>query len=59
MVRNKEEEMEKQKLLNTYVNNVNMEETLSAIENMVESGEKKYVVAINVDVVMKIEDDYR
>ena len=33
--------MEKQKLLNTYVNNVNMEETLSAIENMVESGEKK------------------
>lgn len=49
--------MEKQKLLNTYVNNVNMEETLSAIENMVESGEKKYVVAINVDVVMKIEDD--
>lgn len=49
--------MKKQKLLNTYVNNVNMEETLSAIENMVESGEKKYVVAINVDVVMKIEDD--
>lgn len=32
--------MEKQKLLNTYVNNVNMEETLSAIENMVESGKK-------------------
>ena len=42
--------MKKQKLLNTYVNNVDMNETLSAIENMIESGEKKYVVAINVDV---------
>lgn len=49
--------MEKQKLLNTYVNNVDMNETLSAIDNMIESGEKKYVVAINVDVVMKIEND--
>ena len=32
--------MEKQKLLNTYVNNVDMNETLSAIDNMIESGEK-------------------
>ena len=49
--------MEKQKLLNTYVNNVDMIETLLAIDNMIESAEKKYVVAINVDVVMKIEKD--
>ena len=49
--------MKKQKLLNTYVNNVDMDETLSAIDKMVENGEKKYIVAINVDVVMKIEND--
>lgn len=49
--------MEKQKLLNTYVNNVDMSETLLAIDNMIESAEKKYVVSINVDVVMKIEKD--
>lgn len=45
--------MKKQKLLNTYVNNVSMEETISAINSMIETGEKRYIVAINVDVVMK------
>lgn len=49
--------MEKQPLLNTYVNNVNMEETISAIEAMIAGDKKSYVVAINVDVVMKIEND--
>lgn len=49
--------MEKQPLLNTYVNNVDMDETLSSIDKMILSGEKSYVVAINVDVVMKIEAD--
>jgi N-acetylglucosaminyldiphosphoundecaprenol N-acetyl-beta-D-mannosaminyltransferase len=49
--------MKKQKLLNTYVNNVSMEETISAINSMIETGEKRYIVAINVDVVMKIEKD--
>lgn len=49
--------MEKQPLLNTYVNNVDMNEALSAIDEMIASGKKSYVVAINVDVVMKIEDD--
>lgn len=49
--------MKKQKLLNTYVNNVDMDETLSAIFKMVENSEKKYIVAINVDVVIKIEND--
>ena len=33
--------MKKQKLLNTYVNNVDMDEALSAIDKMVENGEKK------------------
>lgn len=49
--------MKKQPLLNTYVNNVDMKETVSAIETMIKDGGKHYVVAINVDVVMKIEED--
>lgn len=49
--------MEKQPLLNTYVNNVNMGETLTEICHLIEKKQKSYVVAINVDVVMKIEQD--
>lgn len=49
--------MEKQPLLNTYINNVTMSETTEAIMQMIAAGKKAYVVAINVDVVMKIEDD--
>ena len=49
--------MEKQALLNTYVNNVDMAETICAIEEMIASKNKSYIVAINVDVVMKIEND--
>ena len=49
--------MEKQPLLNTYVNNVNMDEAIQAIEDMIAYEKKSYIVAINVDVVMKIEND--
>lgn len=49
--------MDKQPLLNTYVNNVDMNETLLAIDKMISSGKKSYIVAVNVDVIMKIEDD--
>ena len=49
--------MEKQALLNPYINNVTMPETIAAIEQMIEADKKSYVVAINVDVVMKIEED--
>lgn len=49
--------MKKQPLLNTYVNNVDMNEALSAIDEMIASNKKSYIVAINVDVVMKIEED--
>lgn len=49
--------MEKQALLNTYINNVTMSETIKEIEAMIASDKKSYIVAINVDVVMKIEDD--
>lgn len=49
--------MEKQPLLNTYVNNVDMKESIGAVETMIKDGDKHYVVAINVDVIMKIEED--
>lgn len=49
--------MEKQALLNTYINNMNMDETILSIDNMISTGKKSYVVAINVDVVIKIEED--
>jgi len=49
--------MEKQPLLNTYVNNIDMREAIQAIESMIAKKKKAYVVAINVDVVMKIEQD--
>ena len=49
--------MEKQSLLNTYVNSVNMEETIDAIEKMISDRKKSYIVPINVDVVMQIEND--
>ena len=49
--------MEKQPLLNTYVNNVDMSETLDEIYRLIDEKQKSYVVAINVDVVMKIEKD--
>lgn len=49
--------MEKQALLNTYVSNLTMNEAISDIEELVENKKKSYIVAINVDVVMKIEKD--
>lgn len=39
--------MEKQPLLNTYINNVTMAETVTAIEQMIAGNRKSYVVAIN------------
>ncbi|RRF95922.1 MAG: glycosyltransferase [Lachnospiraceae bacterium] len=49
--------MEKQPLLNTYVNNVSMMEAVHEIERMIHEKKKSYIVAINVDVVLKIEHD--
>ena len=49
--------MKKQPLLNTYINNVTMSETIEEIEKMIASDKKCYVVPINTDVVMKIEND--
>ena len=49
--------MKKQKLLNTFVNNVSMDEAIDNIEKIILNEKKSYVVAINVDVVMKMESD--
>ena len=49
--------MEKQPLLNTYVNNVDMREAVEAIEEMIVSDRKGYVVPVNVDMVVKMETD--
>ena len=49
--------LEKQRLLNTYVNNVTLDETLDEIDGFIRERKKSYIVAINVDVVMKMEND--
>ncbi len=51
--------MNKQPLLNTYVNNLTMTETIEEICRLIDSKRKAYIVPINVDVVVKMEkDDY-
>lgn len=51
--------IEKQPLLNTYVNNIDMNEILYIVEQMIAYNKKSYLVAVNVDVIIKIEqDDY-
>ena len=49
--------MEKVELLNVHVNNLTMHEALSEIEKYIKQDTKSYVVAVNVDVIMKIEQD--
>ncbi len=49
--------MKKQRLLNTYVNNVDMDETIRIIEKMIEGKKKHYIIPINIDVVVKMEKD--
>ena len=49
--------MKKIQFLNTFVNNCTMDECLDAVEEMIETGKKSYVVAVNVDVIIKIEKD--
>lgn len=49
--------MEKQPLLNTFVNNLSMDEAVEAIDGWIQDRQKAYVVAVNVDVIMKIEED--
>lgn len=49
--------MDKQPLLDTYVNNISMEEVVDEICRLVDEKKKSYVVEVNVDVIIKIESD--
>lgn len=49
--------MNKQKLLNTHVDNLTMQEAIHKTEDMIISNKKSYVVAVNVDVIIKMEKD--
>ena len=49
--------MRKQPLLNTTINNVSMVEALQTICQLIEEKSKSYVVAVNVDVIIKIDKD--
>ena len=51
------EQMEKIRFLNTWVNNFSMEECLDAIELKIATEERSYLVAVNADVILKIEHD--
>ena len=44
-------------LTSLYVNNLNMDETLNTIKELIRNGQKSYIIPINVDVVIKIEND--
>ena len=43
--------------MNSFIDNVTMEEAVKEIERLIESGIASYVVTINVDVVIKIDED--
>ena len=49
--------MKKEIFLNTYINNFTMKDALTEIDKLIQTKKKSYVVAINVDVVVKMEDD--
>lgn len=49
--------MGRQPLLNTYVDNVDMDGAVRMIEGLIAHKKKSYVVPVNVDVIMKIEQD--
>lgn len=49
--------MDKIKFLNTFVNAYTMTESLEKLEELIEGRGNSYTVAVNVDVIMKIEHD--
>lgn len=51
--------MKKQPLLNTYVNNISIREAVDEIEKLILGHKRSYVVPVNVDVIVKIENDSR
>lgn len=49
--------MEKMRLLNTYVNNVTLDEAVEFLLQKIREQTPAYVVEVNVDVVVKMETD--
>jgi N-acetylglucosaminyldiphosphoundecaprenol N-acetyl-beta-D-mannosaminyltransferase len=49
--------MGKLRLLNTYINNITMDETVACIDRWIESSQKAYVTSVNVDILVKMEKD--
>lgn len=49
--------MNKQPLLNTYIDNLDWEEVLGTIDRMIAEGKPSYIVEINTDVLIKMEKD--
>ncbi|MCQ2495198.1 MAG: WecB/TagA/CpsF family glycosyltransferase [Lachnospiraceae bacterium] len=49
--------MKRQRLLNTYVSNLTMTEAVKAVDDLLLLEKKSYIVAVNVDVLTKIEAD--
>ena len=49
--------MRKKAFMNTYINNICMKHALDYVDELIQKRKKSYIVAINVDVVMKIEHD--
>ena len=49
--------MKKTRLLNTYVNNITMDEAVDFLLQKIRKRDPAYVIEINVDVVVKMEHD--
>ena len=49
--------MAKQKLLNIFIDNITMKETVDAIKNYIKCNNKAYIVPVNVDMIVKAEND--
>lgn len=47
----------KERFLNTYIDNITFDESLKAIESFIENKTINYVVTINTDFIVKMEDD--
>ena len=47
----------KQPLLNAWVNNLNWEEALREIDGLIAGKEPSYLTEVNVDVLVKMEED--
>ena len=49
--------MTRMKFLNTYIDNITMDEAVDRIDDMVQNGVNQYVVTPNVDHIVKLEKD--